>query len=110
EGITRRSIIELAQREMGVTVIEREIDRSEIYVADEAFFCGTGVQVVAVASVDHRPVGSGRIGPITQRLRDLYFRVVRGQEPAYAHWLTPVYADRPATQAEATARFVATVA
>lgn len=110
EGITRRSIIELAQRELGATVIEREIDRSEIYVADEAFFCGTGVQVVAVASVDHRPVGSGRIGPITQRLRDLYFRVVRGQEPAYAHWLTPVYADRPATQAEATARFVAIVA
>ena len=91
EGITRRTIIELARRELGLNVVEREIDRSEVYVADEAFFCGTGVQVVAIASVDHRPIGSGKMGPVTNRLRDLYFRVVRGQEPKYMHWLTPVY-------------------
>jgi len=93
EGITRRTIIELARREFGLNVVEREIDRSEVYVADEAFFCGTGVQVVAIASVDHRPIGSGKMGQITNRLRDLYFRVVRGQESKYAHWLTPVFTE-----------------
>ncbi|NOX61777.1 MAG: branched-chain amino acid transaminase [Chloroflexi bacterium] len=90
EGITRRTIMHLAQEEMNVEVEERPIDRSELYVADEAFFCGTGVQIVAIASVDHRPVGEGRIGPITRRIRDLYFRIVRGQEPKYRRWLTPV--------------------
>ncbi|MBW7882933.1 MAG: branched-chain amino acid transaminase [Caldilineaceae bacterium] len=93
EGITRRSVMELAQSELGVPVVEREIDRSEVYVADEAFFCGTGVQVVAIASVDHRPIGSGKIGPVTRSLRDLYFRVVRGQEAKYRQWLSPVYEE-----------------
>lgn len=97
EGITRRTIIELARRELGLNVVEREIDRSEVYVADEAFFCGTGVQVVAIASVDHRPIGSGKMGQITNRLRDLYFRVVRGQEPKYSHWLTPVFQGEAVT-------------
>lgn len=91
EGITRRTIIELARRDLGLNVVEREIDRSEVYVADEAFFCGTGVQVVAIANVDHRPIGTGRMGQVTNRLRDLYFRVVRGEEPKYAHWLTPIF-------------------
>ncbi len=91
EGITRKAIIHLAQAEFGLTVVEREVDRSEVYIADEAFFCGTGVQVVAIASVDHRPVGSGQMGPITAQLRDLYFRVVRGREPKYRDWLAPVY-------------------
>lgn len=103
EGITRRTIMELVEREIGLRVVEREIDRSEIYVADEAFFCGTGVQVVAIASVDHRPIGSGRIGPVTRQVRDLYFRVVRGEAPQYAHWLTPVYADGARTLAPAAA-------
>lgn len=93
EGITRSTIIHLATEELDLAVVEREIDRSEVYYADEAFFCGTGVQVAAIASVDHRPIGSGSIGPVTQQLRDLYFRVVRGQEPRYRHWLSPVYAD-----------------
>jgi branched-chain amino acid aminotransferase len=90
EGITRRTIIHLARQELGIEVIERPIDRSEVYLADEAFFCGTGVQMAAIASVDHRPVGDGVMGPITGQLRDLYFRVVTGREPRYAHWLTPV--------------------
>ena len=93
EGITRRTIIELARRDLGLNVVEREIDRSEVYVADEAFFCGTGVQVVAIANVDHRPIGTGRMGQVTNRLRDLYFRVVRGEEPKYAHWLTPIFQE-----------------
>lgn len=91
EGITRRSVIHLAQQELGLSVLERDIDRSEVYIADEAFFCGTGVQIASIASVEHRPIGSGCMGPITRSLRDLYFRVVRGEESKYLEWLTPVY-------------------
>lgn len=92
EGITRRTVIELLGKEMGVPVVERSIDRSEIYVADEAMFVGTGVQIVAITRVDHRPVGTGRIGPIASGLRELYFRVVRGRHPAYRSWCAPVHA------------------
>jgi branched-chain amino acid aminotransferase len=91
EGITRRTVIDLLRDELGVTVVERSIDRSEIYVADEALFVGTGVQIVAVTRVDHRPVGNGRIGPIASALRKLYFEVVRGRRPNYRHWCAPVY-------------------
>ncbi len=93
EGITRNTIMHLATHVLGLPVLEREIDRSEVYYADEAFFCGTGVQVAAIASLDHRPIGTGTIGPITTQLRDLFFRVVRGAEPDFMHWLTPVYAS-----------------
>jgi branched-chain amino acid aminotransferase len=91
EGITRRTVMELLDKELGMTVVERSIDRSEIYVADEAFFVGTGVQIVAITRVDHRPVGNGRIGPIGAALRELYFRVVRGRHPSYRAWCTGVY-------------------
>ena len=97
EGITRRTVIELLGRELGRTVVERSIDRSEIYVADEAFFVGTGVQIVAVTRVDHRPIGTGRIGPIAEALRKLYFDVVRGRRPDYRHWCAPVYAGAAAS-------------
>lgn len=90
EGITRRTLIQLIRDELGVQVVERDIDRSELYLADEAFFCGTGAQVTAIDSIDHRQVGAGGVGPITQQIRDLYFRVVRGEEPKYMDWLTPV--------------------
>ena len=66
EGITRKVIIELAREELGLQVMERSIDRTELYVADEAFFCGTGVQVVAIAQIDHRPVGTGTARPDRQ--------------------------------------------
>ena len=91
EGITRSTLIQLARDELALEVVVRQIDRTELYVCDEAFFCGTGVQVAAVARVDRRPVGAGSIGPITSRLRDLYFGVVRGEVEKYAHWCTPVY-------------------
>ena len=91
EGITRRTLIDLATTQLGLPVVERSIDRTELYVADEAFFCGTGVQVAAIASVDRRPVGSGKMGPITNELRDLYFEVVRGNVPQYSDWCTPVF-------------------
>ncbi len=90
EGITRRTLIELAQNELGLQVVEREIDRTELYVADEALFCGTGMQVAPILSVDHRPVGNGQIGPLTQQLMDLYFNIVLGNVHKYRHWLTPV--------------------
>jgi branched-chain amino acid aminotransferase len=96
EGITLSSIMHLAQEELGLEVESREIDRTELYYADEAFLCGTGVQIAAVSSVDHRMIGSGELGPITNAIRDLYFRVVRGQEPKYTHWLTPVPQTVPA--------------
>ena len=91
EGITRRTIMELAATELGIVTEEREIDRTELYVCDELFFCGTGVQVAAITAVDHRPVGSGSMGPITTAIRDLYFDVVRGKVEKYRHWNTAVY-------------------
>jgi branched-chain amino acid aminotransferase len=98
EGITRRTVIELVQKELGVPVVERSIDRSEIYVADEAMFVGTGVQIVAITRVDHRPIGNGRIGPIAAALRELYFRVVRGKHPAYRRWCAGVYGESARTK------------
>jgi len=91
EGITRAVVIQLARDELGLETIERLIDRTELYVADEAFFCGTGVQVAAITSVDHRPVGTGGLGPVVRQLRDVYFAAVRGDIPRYRSWLTPVY-------------------
>lgn len=91
EGITRDTIMQLARDELHIPVRERTIDRTELYVCEEAFFCGTGVQVAAITSIDHRPVGNGRIGPITQQIREMYFDIVRGKVPKYRHWCTPVY-------------------
>ena len=89
EGVTRRGIIELLGNE-GVPTLERSIDRSELYVADEVFVCGTGVQVSPVTEVDHRPVGAGHVGPIASLVKDRYFDAVRGRLPEYRHWLTPI--------------------
>jgi len=91
EGITRETLMQLAREELRVPVVQRTIDRTELYVCEEAFFCGTGVQLAAIASIDNRPVGDGRIGPITKKLRDMYFDIVRGKGPKYKHWCTPVY-------------------
>jgi branched-chain amino acid aminotransferase len=90
-GITRAALIELAERELGLKTIERSIDRSELYVADEVFMCGTGAQVAPIGELDRRPIGNGGIGPITQRIQALYFDAVRGKLERYRHWCTPVY-------------------
>lgn len=90
EGITRRSVIELAQS-LGVETVERDISRTEIYVADEAFFCGTGAQIAWIESIDHRQIGDGKLGPITARLKELFFKTVAGESTGNANWLTPVY-------------------
>jgi branched-chain amino acid aminotransferase len=92
EGITRRTLFEFLRDRLAIPVVERSIDRSEITLADEAFFCGTGVQIAAITRVDHRPVGSGRMGPVVSALRALYFDVVRGRVPEYRHWCHGVYA------------------
>ncbi|MCS6913995.1 MAG: branched-chain amino acid transaminase [Myxococcales bacterium] len=91
EGITRKTLISLLREELGVQVLERRIDRSELYVADEVLLVGTGVQVCAVTRIDHRPIADGQMGPITRSLRDLFFRIVRGQVDKYRDWLLPVY-------------------
>ncbi len=92
EGITRRSLVEFA-RDAGIPVAERSIDRSELYIADEAFLCGTGVQIAAIGSIDGRPIGDGKLGPVTSQLQSIYFSLVRGDDSPYRHYLTQVTAD-----------------
>ncbi len=99
EGITRASVIELARKEMRLEVEERSIGRSELYICDELFFTGTAVEVGPIVSVDNRPVGAGAIGPITDRLRGLYYEATRGRIPAYRSWLAPVYEEKFAGKA-----------
>jgi branched-chain amino acid aminotransferase len=91
EGITRRTVIQLLRDELKIEVQEREIDRTELYLADEAFYCGTGAQISAITAVDHRPIGTGKLGDVTARLRKLYFDVVRGRVAKYREWCYPVY-------------------
>ncbi|GIK28976.1 MAG: branched-chain amino acid transaminase [Anaerolineae bacterium] len=98
EGITRRSLIELLRNEMGVDVVERDIDRTEIYLADEVFLCGTGVQIAAITRVEHRAIGSGRMGEITNELRTLYQNVVTARVEKYRKWCAPVYATEPMSE------------
>ena len=91
EGITRHCVAELAQHELALEVVERPIDRSELYICDELFLTGTAVGLAPVTRVDHRPVGDGKFGAVTQRLRQLYFDATRGHLPQYRKWLLPVY-------------------
>lgn len=91
EGITRDSIIELAREEMGLETVQRSVDRSEVYICEEAFLTGTGVQVAAIIKVEHRPIGTGEMGPVVTRLREVYFDAAKGRNRKYAHWCTPVY-------------------
>ncbi len=86
EGITRRSVIELARRELGLEVQERSIDRTEVFIGEELFMTGTAAQITAVTEVDHRPVGSGVMGPITTKLRELYDLILHGRLDRYSHW------------------------
>jgi branched-chain amino acid aminotransferase len=91
EGITRRTTMELASEELGLEVVERSIDRSELFISDEFFMTGTAAQVTAITQVDYRQVGEGVMGPITSKLRDLYSDVVRGKMKKYRHWNVPIY-------------------
>ncbi len=91
EGVTRGCVMELLRNELGITVVERPIDRTELYVCDEVLLCGTAAQVTPVVEIDRRPVGDGKIGEITRSVQTSYFAAVRGENPGYSHWLTPVY-------------------
>jgi branched-chain amino acid aminotransferase len=86
EGITRRSVIEIAKKELGLEVVERSIDRTEVFIAEEMFMTGTAAQIVAVTKIDHRPVGSGVMGNITTKLRNLFDDIVRAKNPKFANW------------------------
>ncbi len=92
EGIIRRTVMELAREELGLTVVERSIDRTEVYLADEFFMTGTAAQIVAVTRVDHRAIGSGTMGTVTMQLRKLFDDAARGRLARYRHWNVPVFA------------------
>jgi branched-chain amino acid aminotransferase len=91
EGITRRRLLDIARDDLGIPTVERSIDRTELYTADEVFLCGTGAQISPVIEIDRRAIGTGRPGPITRDLSRTYFDAVRGRVPQYRDWLTPVY-------------------
>src|SRR5256886_2701701 len=91
EGITRDTVIAIAREELGLTVTERAIDRTELFIADEVFFCGTGAQVAPRVKVDGREVGDGAIGPVARRIGDGYFAIARGDDERHAEWRTAVY-------------------
>ncbi len=88
-GITRNTVIEIA-KDLNLKVVEREINRTELYIADEAFYCGTGAQVAPIVSIDHRNVGDGKVGKTTKQIQDLYFDIVRGKNPKYIKWCMEV--------------------
>ena len=90
-GVTRNTIMELAKDVLGLEVEERAIDRTELYISDEAFYCGTGAQVSPIVEIDHRKLGDGNVGPIAKELQKLYFDVVKGKVPKYKKWCMPVY-------------------
>ncbi len=90
-GITRDTVIKLAQNELGIETIERPVDRSELYLAQECFFTGTAAHITPIAEIDHRQIGNGEIGEITGKLQQLYAEVIRGNNPKYLDWCTPAY-------------------
>jgi branched-chain amino acid aminotransferase len=98
EGITRDAVMELAEKELDLPVIEREVGRTELYAADEVFLSGTGFQIAPVVEVDDRPVGTGSIGPVAERLQELYFKAARGGWDEYADWTVAVEVAEGARQ------------
>jgi branched-chain amino acid aminotransferase len=90
EGITRDSILQLAA-ELGILVEARQIDRTELYVAEEVFFCGTGAQVAPCVKIDGREIGDGQIGPVAKKIGDLYFGIAHGDDKRHSEWRTAVY-------------------
>lgn len=91
EGITRRTVLELAKKELDLSIIERPIDRTEVFICEELFMTGTAAEITAVTRVDFRSVGEGKMGPVTSRLRDEFAQVVRGKNPQYRSWNIPIY-------------------
>jgi branched-chain amino acid aminotransferase len=98
EGITRDAVMELTEKELDLPVIEREVGRTELYAADEVFLSGTGFQIAPVIEVDDRPINTGSIGPIVERLQELYFKAARGGWDEYADWTVAVEVAEGARQ------------
>jgi len=90
-GITRNTVIELAEKELGVETIERPVELDELFAADECFLTGTAAHITAVGEIDHRPIGNGKVGEITAKIQKLYFEIIRGNNPKYLGWCTPAY-------------------
>ncbi|HLZ10051.1 MAG TPA: aminotransferase class IV, partial [Chloroflexota bacterium] len=88
---TRNSVMQIARDELGVATVERSMDRSELYSADECFMTGTAAEITPVIEVDRRAVGTGVIGPLTRKLQNIFFDVVHGRNERYAQWCTPVF-------------------
>src|SRR5436309_2187846 len=91
EGVTRQLLIKVIKDELNLDVLERSIDRTELYTCDELLLCGTGAQISPVIEVDRRPIGDGKVGEFTQELQNIYFSAVRGDTPKYKDWTIPVY-------------------
>ena len=89
DGITRDTVITLAN-DLGFEVIQKRITRDEVYCADEAFFSGTAAEITPIRELDNRQIGSGSRGPVTEKIQSLFFDVIAGKAPEYAHWLSPV--------------------
>ena len=90
-GITRLALLELADQELKIETIERHIKLDELFRADELFFCGTGAQISPIIEVDGKKIKDGKVGPITTRMQEIYFKAAKGNDPRYSDWLTPVY-------------------
>jgi branched-chain amino acid aminotransferase len=99
EGVTRSTVMQIAYDELGIETIERPIDRTELYIADELFLVGTGAQISPVREVDGRIIGDGEIGPVTGALQDIYFDIVRGRQPKYRGWCLSVQEQAAAQRA-----------
>ena len=90
-------MLQLARNDLGLDVVERPVDRTELYLADEVFSCGTAAEITPIVSIDHYAVGSGKIGPVTKSLETLFLNVLKGREDAHADWRTPVGVLQPAS-------------
>ena len=90
-GINRNTVITLAREELGIETVERHIGRNELYTADECFLTGTAAHITPVAEIDHRQIGNGKVGEITDKLQKIYSEVIRGNNSKYLGWCTPAY-------------------
>jgi branched-chain amino acid aminotransferase len=90
-GITRDTVMQLARNELGIETVERSIDRAELYTAQECFLTGTAAHLTPVSEIDRRPLGDGKVGPVTAQLKKLFFDTIKGNLPRYMDWCTPVY-------------------
>ena len=100
ESITRQTILEICREYLDLDPVEREVDRSELYGAEEAFFCGTGWEITPVTSIDQLPVGDGQVGPVVRRLQETYFNLAEGKIPDHPEWRTPVYRQTDVSAAQ----------